>query len=191
MKDPNYPEIKPIEPKATTINVKKTALLVLELSGYCDDPEYFASPVIPGITALLEKARAAGILIVFTLPRPWKELPHGHVYTGLKRKPSELLLFAPGFDKFMGGELLALLNLYDIDTLLMCGCKANMAVLYTATRGAQEYGYNIVIPVDGIAASTDYEKEYALFHLTAFPDKSVLKKFTYTTLDAISFKASE
>ena len=83
-----------------------------------------------------------------------------------------------------------LLNLFDIDTLLMCGGKANMAILYTATRGAQEYGYNIVIPVDGIAASTDYEKEYALFHLRAMPDKSLLKKFTYTKMNMISLGAS-
>jgi len=191
MKDPNYPEIKPLEPKPVTIDVNKTALMVLELSGYCDDPEYFCSPLIPGITELLEKARAAGILTIFTLPFPWKELPHGHVYKGFKRKPNELLIFVPGFDKFIGGELQTLLTLFNIDTLLLCGGKANMAVLYTATRGAQEYGYNIVIPVDGIAASTDYEKEYALFHLRAMPDKSLLKKFTYTTMDTISFGASE
>jgi len=191
MKDPNYPEIKPLEPVPVTIDVNKTALLVLELSGYCDDPEYFCSPLIPGITKLLEEARAAGMLIAFTLPYPWKELPHGHVYKGLNRKPTELLIFVPGFDKFIGGQLQTLLNLYEIDTLLLCGGKSNMAVVYTATRGAQEYGYNIVIPVDGIAASTDYEQEYALFHLRAMPDRSLLKKFTYTKMDMISLSASD
>ena len=79
MKDPSAPEVKPIEPKPVTINTEKSALLVLELSEYCADPEYFATPMVPGITKLLEKARAAGILIVFTIPEPFLGTPYGKV----------------------------------------------------------------------------------------------------------------
>lgn len=187
MKDPTAPEIKPIEPKPVTINAEKSALLVLELSQFCSDPEYFAAPLVPGITGLLEKARTAGMLIIFTIPLIWKGQPHGQVYSGLKRRPSEALIFAPGFDKFGAGELQRLLDFYEIDTLLMTGCKANMALLYTATRAVTEYNYDIVIPVDGIAATTDYEKEYTLYQFRAFPG-GFPQRFTFTKLDMVSFQ---
>jgi nicotinamidase-related amidase len=186
MKDHTAPEVKPIEPKPVTINSGKSALLVLELSQYLEDPEYFAAPLVPGVTRLLEKARVAGILIVFTIPHPFKGTPQGHVYSGFKRRPHEPLFFPPSFDKFSDGQLQSLLGLYDIDTLIMTGCKANMAVLYTATRAVTQYKYNIVIPIDGIAATTDYEKEYTLYQFRAYPDGSP-QRFTYTTLDTISF----
>jgi nicotinamidase-related amidase len=188
MKDPYYPEIKPIEPQPVTLDSERSALLVLELSDLCADPEYFAAPLVPGITKLLDKARAAGILTVFTVPHPFKGKPHGKVFSGFQRRPSEALFFPPGFDKFAGGQLQSLLSLYDIDTLLMIGCKANMALLYTATRAVTEYHYKVVIPVDGIEASTDYEKEYSLFHFRAYPG-GVTEFFTFTKLDMISFQS--
>ena len=70
----------------------------------------------------------------------------------------------------------------------MTGCKANMAILYTASRAVTEYNYNIVIPVDGIAVLTDYEKEYTLYQFRRYP-AGFPKRFTFTKLDMISFKA--
>jgi len=80
-----------------------------------------------------------------------------------------------------------LLSLYEIGTLIMVGCKANMAIMLTATRAASEYNYNVVIPVDGIAAPTDYEVEYTLYEFRAYP-AGVPKKFTFTKMDLIDFK---
>ena len=190
MKDPSAPEVKPIEPKPVTINPEKSALLVLELSEFCADPEYFAAPLVPGVTKLLEKARAAGVLIVFTVPHPWKGLPHGKVYSGFKRRPSEAVFFPPAFDKFSSGELQSLLSLYDIDTLVITGCKANMAILYTASRAVTEYNYKVVIPVDGIAVLTDYEKEYTLYQFRRYP-AGFPEFFTFTKLDMISFQTAK
>jgi len=186
MKDPTKPEIKPIVTKPVTIDVKKSALLVLELSQYLEDPEYFASPLVPGVTKLLEKARAAGILIAFTVPHPFKGTPHGQVYSGFKRRPCEPVFFPPGFDKFADGQLQSLLSLYDIKTLVITGCKANMAILYTASRAVIEYNYNVVIPVDGLAVATEYEKKYTLYQFRAYP-AGFPKFFTFTKLDMISF----
>lgn len=189
MKDPTAPEIKPIEPKPVTVDTQKSALLVLELSQLLEDPEYFAAPLVPGITRLLEKARAAGILIVFTVPHPFQGTPHGQVYSGFKRKPCEPVFFPRGFDKFAGGQLQSLLSLYDVNTLIMTGCKANMALLYTATKAVTEYNYHIVIPVDGLAATTEYEKEYTLYQFRAYPG-GYTQRFTFTKLDMISFQFS-
>jgi len=187
MKDPTAPEIKPIEPKSVTINTEKSALLVLELSEYCADPEYMAAPLVPGVTRLLERARVAGILIAFTIPAPWKGKPHGQVYSGFKRRPSEPVFFFDWFDKFCDGQLQSLLSLYGIEILILTGCKANMALLYTASTAAR-YMYDLIIPIDGIAATTDYEKEYTLYQFRAYPGPAT-KRFTFTTLDMISFQS--
>ena len=188
MKDPTAPEVKPIEPKSVIIDTEKSALLVLELSQFLEDPEYFAAPLIPGITKLLEKARAAGILIIFTIPGPWKGKPHGHVYSGFERRPSEPVFFPHTFDKFADGKIQGLLNLYTVNTLIMVGCKANMALLYTASRAATELNYDIVIPIDGIAATTDYERDYTLYQFRRYPG-GFPKRFTFTKIDMISFQS--
>jgi len=186
LKDPTAPEVKPIVPKPVSLNSQKTALLVLELSQYLEDPEYFAAPLVPGVTSLLERARAAGVLIAFTVPHPFKGTPQGQVYSGFKRKPSEAVFYPVGFDKFMGGEMQTLLSLYSIDTLILTGCKANMAILMTATRAITEYNYKLIIPVDGIAATTEYEKEFTLYEFRRYPG-GFTKFFTFTNLDTISF----
>jgi nicotinamidase-related amidase len=187
LKDPTAPEVKPIEPKPVTINADKSALLVLELSEHLANPEYFAAPLVPGVTRLLERARASGILIVFTVPHPFKGTPYGKVYSGFERRASEALFFPEGFDKFSDGKLKTLLGMYDIDTLVITGIKANMAILYTASKAAAEYGYKVVIPVDGIGVLTDYEKEYTLYQFRRYPAK-VPELFTFTNLDMISFR---
>ena len=190
MKDPSAPEIKPIEPKPVTMNTERSALLVLECWQLLADPEYFAAPLVPGIARLLERARAAGILIAFTLPGPSKGQPEGQVYSGFKRRPCEPVLFPGGFDKFTGGQLQSLLGLYGVSTLVMTGFKANMALLYTATRAVTEFGYGVVVPVDGIAATTEYEKEYTLYQFRAYPGRFP-RLFTFTKLDMITFQPRE
>ena len=190
MKDPTKPEIKPIEPKPVTINAEKSALLVLECWKSLGDPEYMAAPLIPGITKLLEKARAAGMLIVFTIPSSAKGQDSGRVYSGFMRRPCEPVFFPPGFNKFADGQLQTLLSLYEMDTLIMTGIKANMAVLYTATEAATRLNYDVVIPVDGIAALTDYEVEYTLYQFRAYPGPWP-QHFTFTKLDMISFQSGE
>jgi nicotinamidase-related amidase len=188
LKDPTAPEVKPIEPKPVTINPEKSALLVLE-SVNTSQP-ILRAPLVPGVTRLLERARASGILIVFTVPHPFKGTPYGKVYSGFERRASEALFFPEGFDKFSDGKLKTLLGMYDIDTLVITGIKANMAILYTASKAAAEYGYKVVIPVDGIGVLTDYEKEYTLYQFRRYPAK-VPELFTFTNLDMISFRSGK
>ncbi|MFC1845866.1 cysteine hydrolase family protein [Chloroflexota bacterium] len=187
MKDPTAPEVKPIEPEPIVLVANKTALLVLELTDLCADPEYLAAPIIPGVTKLLEKARAAGVLVLFTEPPIFQGKPYGNVYSGFKRRPSEEVFVERGFDKFYSGQIPDLLGRHNIDTLILTGCKANMAILYTGTTAAVYHKYNIVIPVDGIAATTDYEKEYTLYQFRRYPDVYT-QQFRFTTLEMISFQ---
>ena len=187
MKDPTAPEVKPIEPKPIVLDINTTALLVLELTDLCADPEYMAAPIVAGVGKLLDKARSAGVLVVFTVPPIFQGKPYGDVYSGFKRRSSEAVFVPQGFDKFSSGQIPSLLGLYDIKTLIMTGCKANMAILYTATTAAVYHHYDIVIPVDGIAATTEYEKEYTLYQFRRYPDVYT-QQFSFTMLDMISFK---
>ena len=183
-------QLEPTLPKAipVTVGVNKTALLVLDLTEACANSNHPSHKLVAGMSKFLDRARAVGMLIVFTISLALKGTPSGEVYSGFKRRPSEAVIFPDGFDKFTGGELESLLKLYDgVDTLIMTGCRSNICVLHTATKAARELNYNVVIPVDGLAALTDYEERDTLFHLAHLPRRAE-GRFTFTELDIISFQ---
>ncbi len=187
MKDPTAPEVKSIKPEPVTLETAKTALFVLEMSELCADPEYIGAPLVPGITRLLERARAAGAIIMFTVPPIFLNQPYGKVYSGFNRKASEAVFTPPYFDKFCTSQLQSFLSLYGIKTIILTGIKANMAVQYTATHAITEFNYDVVIPIDGIAATTDYEKEYTLYQFRRYPG-GYTKRFSFTEIDMIKFR---
>lgn len=187
MKDPTAPKVKPINPELIALEAEKTAVFILEMSELCANPEYLGAPLVPGITRLLEKARVAGAVIIFTVPPIFLDKPYGKVYSGFNRKPSEAIFSPPYFDKFCTTQLQSLLSLYGIKTLILTGIKANMAVQYTATHAVTEFNYDVVIPIDGIAATTDYEKEYTLYQFRRYPG-GYTKHFTFTEIEMIRFK---
>ncbi|MBI4283831.1 MAG: isochorismatase family protein [Chloroflexi bacterium] len=161
-------EIEPTLPKAksVTVDVKKSALLILDLVESCGDPNHPSHKLVPQVSKFLDRARAAGMLIVFTVSLILKGTPEGQIYSGFNRRNCEAVLFPDGYDKFTGGQLQSLLELYeDIDTLIISGFNSNINVLHTATKAVRELKYNVVIPIDGLASSTHYGEQYALFHL--------------------------
>jgi nicotinamidase-related amidase len=179
--------LEPIVPEIITINPARSALLVLELSQLLAEPGHFSTSLAPGVVNLLVKAREAGMLIAFTVPEPFKGTINGQVYSIFERRPCEPVFFPPAFDKFSSGQIQSLLKLYAIDTLIITGSKANMAVLYTTTTAVTEFNYHVVMPVDGIAAATEYEKEYTLYQFRAYAEEFP-SRFTFTKLDLISFQ---
>jgi nicotinamidase-related amidase len=184
----NMDRTEPIlpQPEPVTINPQRSALLVLDGSQRWGNPEMACHKLVPGMSKFLDRAREAGIPIVFTISAGLRGTPEGQVYTGLKRRPSEPVIFPDGFNKFTGGELESFLNLYGPDTLIITGYRSNISVLNTATKATRELKYKVVIPIDGIIAITDYEQEYTLFQFTVLPAQAN-ELFTFTTLDMISF----
>ncbi len=178
------PQAKPI-----TVDVNKTALLVLDLTEEGADPSHPSHRLMPGISEFLARARTAGIPIIFTVSFHLKGKPAGQVYWELSRRASEVVLFPDGYDKFTGGELENLLRLYDgIDTLVVVGCRSNICVLHTATTAARELNYSVVVPIDGLSALTEYEEQYTLFHLANLPGKPE-GRIVFTNLHMISFQS--
>ena len=179
---PNRPEPKPV-----TLDSKTTAVLVLDLSSRCHDPKQICSKLMPAVGEFLDKARAAAVPIIYSVSLSAKGTPLGEVASPLKRKENEPVIYPDGFDKFMGGELQALLKEKGAKTLIITGSSTNSTVLYTATTAARIHRYNIVIPMDGSNADRQYEQEYSIHQFTVL-SSNANKLFQFTNLALITFK---
>lgn len=179
---PVVPQTKPV-----TLEANRTALIILDQNQQVESPGSHGYTLIPGLTKLLRKARKAGLYIIFTVPFVLKGTPHEQVYSGYQRRPDEHLIYPDGYDKFVGGELEALLKKRPIDTCIFSGSRTNLCMLYTATRAARNFKYKVIIPIDGTTAESDYEKEYTFHQFATFPG-GVSDRFAFTTIEEISFR---
>src|SRR6476620_7242211 len=179
---PNRPEPKPV-----MLDSKSTAILVLDLNARCDDPKQVCSKITATLGDFLDKARTAAVPIIYTVSAAAKGTPIGELAAPLRRKESESVIYPDAFDKFFGGELQAFLKDKGAKTLIITGSATNNAVLYTATTAARMYRYNIVIPMEGVNASTRYEQEYAIHQFTVLPSQAN-KLFQFTNLSMINFR---
>ena len=179
---PNRPEAKPV-----ALDAKGTAILVLDLNARCHDPKQICNKLTPRLGEFLEKARAANVLIVYSVSAAAKGTPLGEVASPLKRRDNEPVVYPDAFDKFTGGELQSLLQSKGIKTVVITGASTNAAVLYTATTAARMHRYTVVIPMDGMVANTNYEQEYTFHQFTVLPSDAS-KQFQFTKLEMVGFK---
>ena len=175
------------QPEPITIDVNKSAILVLDGSARWSNPEMPCHRLVPGIKKFLDRAREVSIPIIYTVSARQKGKPEGQVCAELMRRPSEPAIYPDGFNKFTSGELQSFLSIHGVDTLVITGYRSNISVLNTATQATRELKYNVVIPIDGITAITEYEQEYTLFHFTVLPAQAA-ELFSFTMLDMITFK---
>lgn len=104
----------------------------------------------------------------------------------LRRRESEPVIYPDGFDKFVSGELIRILEKSGRKSVIILGGATNVAVLYTATTAARIHRYEVIVPVDGVAARTRYADEYSLHQLSVLPG-GVNKRIRFTTLPMIRF----
>lgn len=175
------------DPTPLALDHKTTALLVLDLNNRCKDPAQVCSQLAPLVKDFLPKTRQAGVLTIYTVSASAKGTPLGGVLDDFGALPDEPVVYPDAFDKFVGGEIKALLDKQGIKTVIITGASTNFAVLYTATSAARMYGYNVVIPTDGVIANTKYENDYTLYQFTVLPG-GASQRFSFTTLGAITFK---
>src|SRR5712692_5732983 len=88
------------QPKDVRLDPTMTAVAVLDLSIRCDDPSDICSELMKGLGAFLERARAAGVPIIFTSGFAVKGTPEAEIATALKRRAGEPLIHPDAFDKF-------------------------------------------------------------------------------------------
>lgn len=151
---------------APTLDPKTTALLVLDIARQTCNPKTRPRCIamLPRVKALLAHARQKGWLVVYSL--------------GGASKPSDILapvarlgtepLVRSGPDKFVGTDLDSILKSHGIRTVVPVGAAAEGAVLETAASAAFR-GFNVVVPVDGMASSSLYAEQYTAWDLVNAP----------------------
>lgn len=175
------------EPKPVSLDSKTAAILVLDLSTRCHDPKSQASKLMQPVGEFLERVRVFSIPVIYTISASAKGTPLGEVASPLKRRETEPVIYPNAFDKFAGGELQALLEQRDTNTLVVVGSSTNVAVLYTCTTAARIYHYRVIIPIDGVIAHSRYRQEYSFHQLIVLPD-AASPPIQFTMLSSIHFQ---
>ena len=173
---PKAPELKTVSIDGTV-----TALLVLDIEERtCNSerrPRCIAS--VPGIQALIAKARAAKVPVVYSLTS--KGTPETILAEVAPAKGEKIV--KSSVDKFYGTELEKILMEMGIKTVIIVGTAANGAVLGTAI-GAAMKNFTIIVPVDGMS-DIPYSKQYVAWHLVNAPGTRNLT--TLTNVNLIEF----
>jgi nicotinamidase-related amidase len=175
IKTPPAPQLKPV-----TADPKTTALLMLDFMNQdcVQRPRCVAS--LPAMKALLEKARAAGVPVVYTLIA---NTTTADVRPEVAAKPGEPSVLS-GPNKFLRTDLEKILKDKGVTTVIAVGTAANGAVLATGSAAALS-GMNVIIPVDGISSADAYADQYTTWHFANAP--GVAPKSTRTRSDMIKF----
>ena len=181
---PNQPPPQPV-----TLDPATSAVLVLDLNERCADPAQVCSQLAPRVRPLLDKARAAGVYIIYTVSGNAIGTPLQPVWSGFDALPDEPVIYPDGLDKFQDGrgpsELGAMLEDRAIRTVVITGSSSNNAVLFTATGAARTYDLRVVIPYDGMNSVSTYQDEYTVHQLSVMPTANV--NVSFTTIDMLQF----
>jgi nicotinamidase-related amidase len=179
--------------KAVTLDPKTTALLVIDvIKQTCNEqrrPRCVAA--VPTMAKLLAAARASGVMVIYTLfpspsPATFPNPVIGDVVPALAPKGDEPVVTA-FVDKFeLAGKdtgLEKMLKDKGITTLVPIGVTSHNGVLFTSVMAALR-GFNVVVPVDGMAGNNAYEDQLAAYTLTS----SIVYKVTLTSIDTLKFQ---
>jgi nicotinamidase/pyrazinamidase len=175
-------------PQKAFVTPEKTALIVIDMQKdfCCEDGALFVGnavgAIIPRIRSLIEEARRKQMHLIFT--QDWHS-PDDEEFDVWSRhcirdtKGAEIIdeLSLNGayvvkkqkHTAFFGTDLDAHLKEKEIRALILVGVVTNICVLHTAIDAALR-GYELIVPEDCVAALSDYEQDYGVWHI-----KSVLK----------------
>ncbi len=175
VKAPAAPTLKPV-----TIEPATTALLMLDfMNQNCGQrPRCLAQ--IPAMKTLLADARAAKVMVVYSVIANTTAADVIKDVAPLEGEPS----VRSGPDKFFKTDLEKILADKGIKTVITVGTASNGAVFSTAS-GAAIRGMNVIVPVDGMSA-VDPVAEYATV-LNFLSAPSVSQKSILTRSDMIKF----
>ena len=156
----------PAAPKLedVTIDPKTTALLMLDFLKQNCGPNPACQNTLPAMQGLLKTARDKKMLVVYTTfpgPKLTDILPQ---VAPLGKEP----MITAFLDKFLKTNLDQVLKKNHIKTVIVVGSATNGAVLFTAAS-AFFHGYNVVVPVDGVSASSPYADQSAIFQFVGAP----------------------
>jgi nicotinamidase-related amidase len=172
--------------KAVSVDPKSTALLLLDfMNTNCGErPRCVAA--VPTLKALHDKARAANMLVAYTLPGGGKIID-----PGIAPRDGEVVNQKPGGpDKFLGDDLDQRLKDHGIKTVILCGTSAQGVGLGTGAAAAQR-GYRVIYPVDCLLSESAFREAYAAWHMAGGGPPVTTKWVTVTRSDMITFEAAK
>lgn len=176
-KAPEAPALKQV-----SVSAKDTALIVMDLqTNSCNmkrRPRCVAS--IPKVKALLERARAKGVPVVYTFTSSGSFDNFIKDVTTVGNEPS----VKSSVDKFYKTDLENILKSKGTKQVILVGTAAEGAVLGTAT-GAAMRKLKVIVPVDGMSSDA-FAEQYTAIYLTTSPGTA--KATTLTRTDMIDFK---
>jgi nicotinamidase-related amidase len=149
------------DPVAVTLKSTTTALLIFDVvDPICKDQPRCMDIMVPAITALLERARKAGMVVGYGTRAPTmsKWLPQVAPAT------DDIKIVSVAQDRFFKTDLENALKAKGITTLILTGWKVSGSVTYTSV-GATLRDFTNVIPVDASLAATDYETTIGLYNI--------------------------
>jgi nicotinamidase-related amidase len=175
IKAPPPPELKTVK-----VDPSDSALLLLDFVKQNCSPRPRCVASLPKMQGLLEKARQAGMPVVYSIvtgQAPTDVLPEVAPRAGDA-------FVASGPDKFMNTDLDKLLKEKGVKTVVVAGTAAEGAVLNTAAAAALR-GYKVIVPVDGASSVNPYSEQYTAWHLGNSP--VVGRQVTLTRIDLVGF----
>jgi nicotinamidase-related amidase len=179
---PPPPQLKPV-----TVDPKTTALFLFDfMNTNCTMKERpRCVEAVPKLKALMDRARAAGMLIAYTLPGggtivdPGIAPHHGEVVNQKQGGP----------DKFLGDDLDQRLKHHGIKTVILCGTSAQGVGIGTGAAAAQR-GYHVAYPIDCLPSESAFREAYAAWHMGGGGPPVTTKWVTVTRSDMITIEGA-
>jgi len=179
VKPPPAPELR-----AVTVDPKTTALLILDLMKTNCGERPRCTAMVPNVKKLHDSARAANMMVFYTLVGPPGATPADMV-AGLTPRDGEWI-YQRGPDKYLGSDLEKRLKDKGIKTVIITGTSAQGVVIGTGSGSAQR-GYKVIVPVDGMASEDPYMEQYAAWHMYKGGPAIITEHVTVTRSDMIKF----
>jgi nicotinamidase-related amidase len=164
-----------------TLPAAETALIVVDMQNDFVKPEGRlvvpdALPTLPALTALLARARTAGVRVAYTQDthfegdKEWTIWPehcrHGtwgwEIVAELAPHETDLVVQKSRYDGFYDTALdHYLTRVWEVKHLVIVGTIASICVLHTAASAGLRW-FHVVTPADGISALNDFDQALAL-----------------------------
>ncbi len=189
-----------LELEKVKLKPEETALLVIDVQNDFANPSgklyaKGAERIIEPIKGLVDKARRAGALIIYTQDWHIKGDPEfkiwgEHAVAGswgaeiveeLKPGEDDVVVRKPSYDAFYSTFLDHVLRAKGIATLILTGLLGNVCVHCTAV-GAAVRGYKLVIPVDAIFTMNEFD------HIASLRFMNEILKAVLTTSGDLEFE---
>jgi nicotinamidase-related amidase len=178
---PPPPTLKP-----ATVDPRTTALFLFDFMNTNCGERPRCVEAVPKLKALHDRARAANMLVAYTLPGSGKIID-----PSIAPREGEVVDQRPGGpDKFLGDDLDQRLKSRGIKTVILCGTSAQGVGIGTGS-GAVQRGYQVIYPVDCLPSESAFREAYAAWHMSGGGPPVTTRSVTVTRSDMITFGQSQ